>query len=199
MKFTPCKEPFEYLIIDDFFTEDELVKVWAEIDFLAPKLAPPAETYASTCPDGTYMKSGSGLFLDTVYMRRDVSDILQANRKLYGPEVVEQLAVLHPSYATYRACNLDTTLLNCYRDGDFYNAHTDATVFSSITFMFREPKAFEGGDFVFTDYAHTIEAVPNRVVMFPSCIKHEVTKLTTKTDDLRLARYSLANFMFIKL
>jgi Rps23 Pro-64 3,4-dihydroxylase Tpa1-like proline 4-hydroxylase len=198
MKFTYCTAPFEHLIIDDFFTEEELVRVWREIDFLAPKLAPPAKTYTSTDKNGTHLKAGSGLMLDEVYAQRGASDILQINRKLFSPEVLNAFASLHPAYAHCHMCDLDNTLLNCYRNGDYYNSHTDKALFSTVTFMFREPRAFEGGDFVFTDYAHTVETVPNRVVMFPGCISHEVTPLSTNTDDLQLARYSLAGFMFVK-
>lgn len=199
MKFTTYTKPFEHLIIDDFFTEEELVKVWREIDFLAPKLASPAEARADIDEDGTYKKSGSGLILDLVYARRETSDILQINRKLFSLEVLETFGSLHPSYEHCKMCNFDNTLLNCYRNGDYYKSHKDIAVFSTVTFMFREPKAFEGGDFVFTDYAHTVEAIPNRTVVFPGCISHEVTPLSTNTDDLQLARYSLANFMFVKI
>jgi hypothetical protein len=80
MIFTVVKYPIPYLIIDNTYTKDEQVKIYRELDFLSEKLLTSDQT-GSAKNDSGELKKNTGLFLDEIYSRREVSDILNINRK----------------------------------------------------------------------------------------------------------------------
>lgn len=195
MKIEIQKTPFEYIVIDDMYTKDELTLIWNEIDFLTPKLNT-AEVLgtSATDEDGRYKKQAHGLILDNIYPHRSISDILQLNRKLFSVDVVEKAIECHPFFAFMKICNYDSTLLNCYRDGDYYDSHRDSAVLSAVTFFVTE--GVTGGDFHFTDYDnYTVEAKNNRTIIFPSVISHSVDVVNVEKEGQ--ARYSMAQFLFM--
>lgn len=175
MDFDTTEKPFPYLMIRNFYTEEELRLMWLELDFWASmnKLLPPKET--GQIIDGK--KRNKGVFLDSAYSNRDFSNILAVNRRVYSKEVIEAYSDLHFTYKTVTMCNKDTTLLSYYEDSDYYHGHSDFAVATSLTWLYREPKSFTGGDLVFPDYNHTIHIENNMMVMFPSVVVHEVPKI----------------------
>ena len=75
-------------------------------------------------------------------------------------------------------------MISYYENNDYYKSHTDLALLTSLTWFFKQPKKFKGGNLTFTDYNVTIEVNANCTVIFPSCIKHEVSELTMKEEDL---------------
>ena len=67
-----------------------------------------------------------------------------------------------------------TKLLNYYDDNDFYDTHTDFSVYTMVVMLCKEPKRFMGGDFHLTDIDTKIEFQHNRIVFFPSFAGHKV-------------------------
>ena len=84
-----------------------------------------------------------------------------------------------------------------YDDGCYYLPHHDNTVVSIISWLWKEPKCFEGGDFVFEDYKMTLKCKYNSAVAFPGTTRHGVTpiKMEDQYKDLGLGRYSLSHFL----
>jgi len=189
-----------YQVIENFYNEKELSLIWKELEFLTPKLLSAAETAASTNPDGTYKKHAKGLFLDHVYSDRNVSDILTCNRKAFNINFINQLIKKDIVYRNFMACNEDHTLINYYENNDYYNKHSDAGLLSTLTFFFKEPKSFTGGDLIFNDFNITIPIKNNMFIIFPSYYEHEVTKIKMKQKDIDkgLGRYSMAQFLNFK-
>ena len=194
MKITSHKEPFGYLVIDDVYSEEELTLIWAEINFLYPKMQPAEVTLSALSEDGTFLKKNKSMFLDTTYANRLVSDILTLNKRVFSQEVREALVDLHPSYANAQTANSYTTLLNYYGDGDSYKAHADMNLYTFVTFFVKEDSDFSGGDFLFSDFGISVEQKANRVVVFPGCINHQVQPVVLKTED-SFGRFSLAQFL----
>ena len=67
----------DFLVIDDFYTDEEQMHIWKELDFLTydTKLMPPEETgTAHDLDTGKALKKNSALFLDTLYARREFSN-----------------------------------------------------------------------------------------------------------------------------
>lgn len=194
MKIQLMKTPFEHVIIDDMYTDDELKLIWREIEFLTPKMWTP-ETALAAMDENGYKKTAKGIPLDVVYAQRSVSDILTLNRKWFDDEVVSELVKCHPFYGFMEICNSDTTLLNCYRDGDYYRSHRDLATLSAVTFFVTE--GVTGGDFHFTDHNnYTIESKNNRAVIFPSAIRHSVDVVHTQNETQ--GRYSMAQFFSMR-
>ena len=187
----------EYIIIEDFFEQHELSGIWREIAFLTPKLLGPEHTYAAT-EEGAYLKKNTGLFLDDTYAKRETSDILVATRKLWSPEILAEIAKMSPWWRLLGMSTRDTTLLNCYKDNEYYNPHSDQAVITAITTLYKEPVNFTGGDFVISEYGVSIPKCSNTMVIFPSAAKHRVTPVKMlETEVANPYRYSIAQFVFV--
>jgi len=189
--------PFPYAVIDNFYTQEELLLIWQEVDFLKSKLLSPEQTEAGRTEDKGYKKQGLGVMLDDVYQTqmRSMSSILTFNRKLYmSPELTNGLIKASPIFGYLNTGNQDVTLLNYYPDGGYYKAHADTSCLSACTFLCKAPDAFTGGEFTFPDFGLVIESLNNRLVLFPSCVTHQVLPVKSQTPDE--GRYSIAQFLF---
>lgn len=185
--------PCPVVIIDDFYSDDELELIIRELDFLSPeKLLPPDITGAATDNDGRMKKENQGMFLDDLYSDRNVSDILTLNRKAFSPEVVKTLTDAHDIFYGYQFANSDSTLVSHYKDGNYYEPHRDSSIFTTLSWFYKQPKPFEGGDLILTDYDITIECKLNRMVFMYGSTQHEVLKV--KGDG----RYCISNFVNMK-
>lgn len=88
------------------------------------------------------------------------------------------------------------TLLSVYTDGDHYGLHNDIDMESivSCVLMLSFPEAtFTGGSLV-------IEGVEipfrhNRLIVFPSCLAHEVTKIDNEHTSYKKQRFTIQHFI----
>ena len=189
---------FPYILVDEVYDKDELDLIWEELDFIScgDKMDSPEDTGSAKLPStGKYLKNNKGLFLDQMYNVREVSNILNVNRKIFTIDLTE-----HPSWfwkSLGPLLSMDTTLVSYYENNDFYDPHTDLSQVTILYWIYREPKKFEGGDLYFPDYETGIRVKNNRAIIFPSFIEHGVTPITMeKIDDEKLwGRYCITNFV----
>jgi len=183
------KKPFDYIIIDDFYTAKEKKLVLEEI------LA--VERHGTTAKKSgghSTLKTGSGVFLDILFdKKREQSKILTANRKLFSDEVYTQAIKLNAFFGHLGTCDADSTLINYYNNNEYYGPHKDLTVLSAVTFF--GIGSFTGGNFYFDEYDEIVEYKENRLVLFPSCVSHQA--LPIQCDD-NSRRVSIAQFLLYR-
>jgi hypothetical protein len=206
MKLISQQDPFPHLIIDNFYSPDELKLIWQELDFLChlEKWNPPEKTgTAIDCQDKP-MKNNFGLFLDGVdgiYKDRKISNILSVNRKVVEGGPLDEYGKLSFGYQTVLQSNYDTTLISYYEDSHYYKRHNDKAVMTALTWFYKEPKMFFGGDLIFSDYQsqnrYTVPVKNNRVVLFPSFLFHEVEEICMPEHKPGYGRYCMAQFFMI--
>ncbi len=174
------------MVIDDHYTDEELKLIKREIKFLASKLGDEHTTHAATNSSGGRKKRGSGVFLDAVYCDRKYSDILLITRKLFtDPTIlkfIKEREYSNPIYNLWKQTNKDTTLLQSYRNGDYYDFHYDNAIFTAITTL-KFHDTYTGGHLEFRSSENTIvqfEGIHNRTIFFPSGIEHRVTEVFQK-------------------
>lgn len=196
MQVTLCKEPFEYIIIDNTYTEEELKLIFLELDYwtLSNYLMDPKDTGTARWNDGTPKKVNKGTFLDDVYRDRKHSNVLNLNRKIYQIQL-DQPSVLNSFLKT---SNKDSTLISYYENENHYKAHLDDSVITTLTYLYKQPKAFEGGNLILTDYGYQFEPWFNRTYIIFGAVKHEVTEVKMKLEDCGkgLGRYCISNFVY---
>lgn len=203
MKITNYENPFPYITIENTFKVDELNLIWDEIKFLyySKKFNPPEKTggaYDTIDGEKVYKKNNSGLWISDLYKELEFSNIHKVNRKII--ESKEKIFKDHPSWFFRNLYfNQDNTLLSYYENNNFYDSHTDNAFLTCLTWFYKHPKKFEGGNLTFTDYNVTIEVNNNCTVIFPSCIKHEVSKISMKKEDLNDLNGRLCMTQFIGL
>lgn len=188
------------VVIDAVYSEEELALIWNELSFLTSptRLLNASETGVAVDADGNAKKNALGVFLDDFYQRREFSDILRLNRKLFSPEVVD-LAIRQNVFFNYlKTSNKDATLINYYEQKQEYKSHEDKSVFTAITIFCKEPVQFFGGDVVFPDIGVTVENKNNRLVIFPGFLKHCITPVYMKSEFdpfSGFGRYGMAQFV----
>lgn len=88
-----------------------------------------------------------------------------------------------------------SVLLSVYGGGDYYGKHIDTDMGSVVTAVlflcFKQ--SFTGGDLVLEDT--TIPFQNNRLVVFPSCVPHEVTKISLDSQKYEDHRFTLQYFI----
>ena len=190
-----CKEPFEYIIVDNTYTDEELKLIFLELDFwtLSNNLMGPEHTGTAKWQNGTAKKKNKGIFLDDIYADRNYSNVLKLNRKLYDIQLDQPSTILNQLKKT----NHDTTLVSYYENEALYKSHQDYSVLTAMTYLYKQPKAFEGGDLILTEYGYAFEPWFNRTYIMPGVVEHEVTEIIMKKEDCHkgLGRYCIANFI----
>ena len=203
MKLISQQDPFPHLIVDDIYSEDELKLIWQELDFLchSEKWNPPEKTGTATDCQKKPMKNNFGLFLDGedgIYKDRKISSILSVNRKVLDKEILGEYVKLSFGYQTSLQSNRDTTLVSYYEDSHYYKRHNDNAILTALTWFYKEPKMFFGGDLIFSDYnKFTIPLKNNRAVLFPSFLFHEVEEICMPEHKPGYGRYCMAQFFMI--
>lgn len=178
-----------YILIDGIFTSGELEEITQEVKDLKRFSLCAEKTEVAYDAQGNSKKTGTGLFLDTLYLKnREASAILKANRKIFTPEFISKAINFDVVFNFLAGSNKDTTLLNYYQEGQQYKPHIDDVRISAVTFL-REGD-FEGGEFSFPEQEVVIDALHNRTVIFPSCTTHSA--LPVHGDG---ARISIAQFI----
>ena len=199
---TKIKDPFPYLKIENLYTEEELELIGDELIFLnhKSKLERPEDTGSAKDSSDNLLKENRGLFLDDLYKRREISNILSVNRKLFNKEYLEAYVSLSFGYKSILECNYDATLISYYENGGYYKPHKDSSMHTALTWFFEVPKMFEGGDLFFPEYNEKIEIQQNMTVIFPSFVLHSVEEVKMKENISQgLGRYCMSQFMTVTL
>ena len=190
------------VVIDDYYDENAVEKIWNEICFLSSgdKLLDPSKTGSATDTSDPSQKrlkkKNKGIFLDEVYINREVSDILIENRKTFSEPVVNKLIEIHPIFRYFRVCNIDFSLLSYYENSDYYEPHMDEAFVSVCSWFYKRPKKFEGGSLIFENKLH-VDCEFNRTVIFPSVLEHAVDpiKLDEEYKNKNFGRYTITQLL----
>ena len=190
-------EPFPYILIDDFYNQSELDGIWEELDYFCnPKrMGRSSIERGAATMDGQSLKNAWDMFLDCFFTSRDFSNILEINRKLIDQEIFKK----HPHWLFNHvsALNEDNTLIMYYENNDEYKPHRDLARLTCLTWFYREPKKFTGGNLRFPRFDMEIECKHNRVIVFPSSIHHGVDKVGMEEKDMgkKLGRFTMTQFL----
>lgn len=194
------KTPF--VLVQNVFDEDELDSIYKELDFLQSREAlwlEPKDSGAALDSENTPLKKNKGVWINSIYANTEASAILTNNMKLYNSGVAQQIAMEH-SWFEYFLYNAEfTTLLSYYEDSDHYKPHRDHAVLTTLTWVYKEPKAFSGGDLVLNDEA-TVACSNNVTLIIPSTCMHEVTPILMEDSwkNQGLGRYTITTFISVK-
>lgn len=202
LKIHQIKNPFPFLQIENLYSEDELILLWKEFDFLThpDKLESPENTGSALDEETKVpLKKNKGLFLDDLYSSRNISNILTITKQLFSPVILNAFSELSFGYENIKYTNRDATLLSYYENSEYYKSHRDEALYTAVTWFFKEPKSFSGGNFYFTDYGIKIEMQNNMAVIFPSFVKHAVDEIILEKNNNLTGhgRYSISQFLYI--
>lgn len=192
-------QDFAYTLIDNFYTDQEMDQIWKELEyFTSPfRMFSPDMTFSAT-NQGQLLKNNKSIQLDTFYQNnRNMSDLLRLNRKLFDTSIFDPFIKLHPYNDIIKECSSDYTLLSYYENGDYYKPHKDLAQFTALTWFYKEPKMFSGGEFSFPERDIQVEAKNNRMILFPSWVSHEVSEvhMDQEFEYSTNGRYCMTQFL----
>ena len=85
MKIQNYDEAFPYIILDDYYDEEELRMIWEELEFLSypHKMRKTSVEGGAPFENGELVKKNFSRYIDLIYNYRELSNILNVNRKLF--------------------------------------------------------------------------------------------------------------------
>jgi len=188
-----------YMIIDNYYDEQELRLIWEELDFLSYphklKRATKDSGGAIDIKTDELLKKNFHRYIDQIYIERELSNILTVNRKLYDDDY--KILKHHPNWFFQNIqLNKDYTQVGYYEDNDCYGEHRDSSTVTALTWLYKEPKKFTGGDLFLSSDKIKIDCINNRTLIFPSIIPHSVNEIhmSQESQGRRLGRYVISQF-----
>jgi len=198
MNIKILSEPFPHITIQNLLTEREFGMIWNELIFFVPKMLAPEHTNAAKKERGIPRKKGYGIMIDSFFSNKEDSDILLFMRKTVDAEVRNESKKSSDLYLRlFKHINKGTTLVQLYRNGDYYEPHEDSSIFTAVTLIHNTPKKYQGGELHFADYDYTSKLETNSTIIFPSVIKHEVTEVKMKTNNIEDSRFTITQLLNI--
>lgn len=196
MKIIHLNDPFPHILISETYEENELRLIWKELEFLTDKLTDPISTGSALDQNFKPLKKNLGIWLDDIFNKRETSNILTVNRKIFD-NYSEIFSKSDHWFFKNLYTNSDTTLMSYYEDSDYYKPHFDRAFVSALTWFYKVPKKFRGGDLFFPDFNYSVEIQNNSTIIFPSSIRHFVSEVKMNSEDLNKmnGRFCMSQFM----
>ena len=194
LHFSYIASNIDAVVIDNFYTKEQLDIVLGECISLIPLMMPPDKTASATGSNNEYIKNNYGAFVD-----ESNSKLVSFDYNMIRSDTVRnQLMKFNSMYKIFKNINNSSTLVSYYTDGDYYDSHTDFAIFTVLVWVYKEPKQFSGGEIILEsvvdDSKATIDCLNNRALIFPSCTPHKVLKVSME-DIPAAGRFCITHFL----
>ena len=201
IQFIDRDTSFPCLVIDNWYSEEEEKDVWKELEFVTSKEKfyrsenTITAKYASGQPKGFSYRT----YIDSVYRNgeRD-SSIIKLRKKMHTDEFYDTMDKAMPHARNFRDTTHTSNLISYYEDGDYYDVHYDAFLFTILIWFYKQPKMYDGGNLILKDNDTEVISKHNRMIVFPCYYHHQVTpiKWINQPNELGYGRYTLTHFHY---
>jgi Rps23 Pro-64 3,4-dihydroxylase Tpa1-like proline 4-hydroxylase len=199
--------PYDMLVFDDFYNEDEQSWMWNELKYLydSNSFLEPDKTLSAVYDDGTLKKQNRAVFLTKLYPEEyyEQSALIMVPRmRFLSEQVIDLMYQKNPTHGILKNVNRVSPLVSYYENSDHYDSHYDESAYSTLSYFIKDESAFEGGDITFTvnDYTVQIPVKHNRAILFPSCYTHSVSNVIMPEENQTkmLGRFCVSQFLLIE-
>lgn len=186
------------VVVDEWYNEEEYANTFEECKFLINYGADPSKTGSATDSNNNLLKNNKATFVRDLFLNMNDSVIFRDRDKLYT--ILDFLISVDPIYNYLRNTDTESLLVSYYEDSSYYKPHNDKSIFTTLTWLYDEPKAFGGGNLILrnrdNNIVKEIECKSNRAVIFPSFISHEVTNVVMNKEDMgkKKGRFTVSQF-----
>ncbi len=193
---------YPYVVIDNWYTKPEEKAVWKELEFynsLPNHIIDRAENTAVAKNQGKSLGKSYRWYLDFLYTQdgRYQSAILNCLYKATSPELLLSTKDFDPYHNMIKSSTDIASLISYYENNDYYDEHFDTYNWTLLIWYFKQPKKFEGGNFILTGPKDEIECKHNRAILFPCSYNHKITPVTmNNNDDEKNGRYTITHFYY---
>lgn len=187
---------------DNFYTETELNCIWKELEFytsLPKKNRERAEvTSVATDADGNTLGKSDRVYINDIFTNygKIHSHINNLSYKIISDHA-EAIEMHLPNGVQITDQNTVHNMVSYYGPNDYYDTHHDVFQFTCLIWLYKKPKKFSGGDIYFELLDKHYECEYNRLIVFPSYLKHKVEKIimSQKDFDKGYGRYTITHFL----
>jgi len=196
MKINVLTYPFEHIIIEDYFEENELKDIFNELEaiFLFKEKSSNFFNWSLSATNKDKLHTNRIAFDTKNFSRNKESIIVKHFEKIFRPDISSFL-FKNSNFCNFFKCITETgVVVGVYQDGDFYEPHFDLGVITSIAHIWHPDFKFEGGELYFPGFNdYTIVPKFNNLIIFPSYLIHGVRKIKNlvKNKNLLYNRVSL--------
>jgi hypothetical protein len=197
MKSTLFTKPFHYHLISNVFSNEQLDKIWEELDYYqrSNSFLEPEETGGAVDDSNNILKRNKALFQPP----EESAIFRYTAEQIFSPSIIN-----HPSswFFNNTRWNADCMMVSYYDHEDYYKPHNDVSMLTACIWLNKEPSVYDGGDFIFPTHDIKLKSMNNCAIVFPSNIIHGVTKVYLKDKEDRnkgLGRYTLTQFASVHL
>jgi len=206
MEFNYIEDGIDAVVIDNFYTEEQLKEIMLELKWLTKKsiLVKEDKLNSAETETGKIITSKTGVFLELVFKNWQHSALIkhgmtQTTSKIF----IDNLLQFNTLFKSIRACDSRSHLLSYYENSDYYEPHVDKCFFTILNYFFIEPKQFEGGEVILyscnSDKKATIDLKHNRTVVIASNTVHEVKSIKSDLQNNLSGYGRYCNAMFLNL
>jgi len=169
-----------------------------ELDYLSDsrRLILPFEDELGAKRNNKNIKNVGCQYLDDFFRHRHTSSILEITEKLF----FENFSLInnHPHwFFDSRDINSHYTHMLYYENTNEYPSHNDTCRMTALTYFYRKPKSFSGGNLLFSDFDIEVECLNNRTIIFPSILQHASTPIVMDEEyqNQKLGKYCITQFL----
>ena len=175
------KNGLKYYTIKNVFNENEIKGFYEMFYILRPHLLPPELSGSAFDNNIKPVKKNSAIFTNQI---TPYPDIFSDFEKKFGfhRNIFTNLLGKNNQDSVYSLLpgniNSHNSLISYYnKNNDNYKPHFDNSIMTCLIWMNEKNRNYSGGDLHFPDYDITIQSDENTGILFPSCVKHEVTNI----------------------
>jgi hypothetical protein len=207
MEFNYIADGIDAVVIDNFYTEEQLKEIMLELKWLTKKsiLVKEHRLNSAATQAGEIITSKTGVFLDNVFKEWQHSALIKHGMtQTTSKNFIYNLLEFNTLFRSVTTCDSRSHLLSYYENSDYYAPHIDKCVFTILNYFFVEPKQFEGGEVILyscnSDKKATIDLKNNRTVIIASNTVHEVKPIKSNLQNnlSGYGRYCNAIFLNIR-
>jgi hypothetical protein len=205
MEFNYIADGIDAVVIDNFYTEEQLKEIMLELKWLTkPSVMVDESKLKAAKTNGEILTSKNGIFLEEVFKNWKHSALISSGMKqLALPELKDNLLNFNTMFKSIFDCNTRSHLVSYYENSQYYKPHKDAFYFTILNYFFIEPKQFDGGELVAyscnSNKEATIEPKHNRAVIIQGSTMHQAKEIKTKFDQKLSGHGRYCNAIFLSI
>lgn len=203
MDFTYIADGIDAVVIDNFYTEEQLQDIMTELKWLTrPPIMKDADELSPASESKEILTVKKGVFLEDVFKDWKHSALISHGvTQTTCEEFNSNLLKFNTMFKSLLACNYRYHLLSYYENSSYYKPHVDGFFYTILNYFHIEPKQFEGGDIVLyscnSSKKVNIEPKNNRAVVILSCTLHEAMEVKSNVEKQLSGIGRYCNAMFI--
>jgi hypothetical protein len=203
MEFNYIADGIDAVVIDNFYTQDQLKEIMVELKQLTtPEILLREQDLVSAETNGQPIASKNGVFLESIFKDWSQSKLITHSlTQTHSEEFAEGLFKFNTMFKSLFQCNIRSHLLSYYENSDYYKPHQDGFFFTILNYFNVEPKQFSGGEIVLkscnSSKEATIEPRNNRTVVILSCTIHEVREIKSSLNNSFSGNGRYCNSVFL--